>query len=70
MNTNANGAFALQLTTAARARVGVYHIRMRVAGAVAPQARQSGTLLVLWGIGHKERWVLLTGLAPRAFQHS
>ena len=33
-------------------------------------ARQTGTLIVIWGIGHKERWVLLTDLAPRAVQHS
>lgn len=34
------------------------------------EARQSGTLLIIWGVGHKERWVLLTDLAVRAVQHS
>ncbi len=33
-------------------------------------ARQVGTLLIMWGPGHKERWVLLTDLAPRAVHHS
>jgi CARDB len=40
LSTNASGAFTLQLTTAASAQVGVYHIRMRVAGVVAPQAAE------------------------------
>lgn len=34
------------------------------------EARQVGTLLSVWGKGHKERWVLLTDLPPRAVQHS
>ena len=34
------------------------------------EARQTGTLLIIWGVGHKERWVLLTDLSPRAVQHS
>jgi hypothetical protein len=34
------------------------------------EARQVGTLLIVWGKGHKERWVLLTDLHPRAVQHS
>lgn len=34
------------------------------------QARQTGTLVIIWGVGHKERWVLLTDLAPRAVGHS
>lgn len=34
------------------------------------EARQNGTLIIIWGVGHKERWVLLTDLSPRAVQHS
>ncbi|WP_129677245.1 transposase [Candidatus Chloroploca sp. Khr17] len=33
-------------------------------------ARQTATLIVIWGVGHKARWVLLTDLAPRQVQHS
>ncbi|MGB9632770.1 MAG: transposase [Chloroflexaceae bacterium] len=33
------------------------------------QARQNGTLIIIWGVGHKERRVLLTDLSPRAVQH-
>ncbi len=33
-------------------------------------ARQVATLLIVWGAGHKERWVLLTDLAPRLVHHS
>lgn len=33
-------------------------------------AQQTGTVIVLWGPGHQERWVLLTTLAPREVQHS
>lgn len=33
-------------------------------------ARQVATLIVVWGPGHKERWVLLTNLPPEAVQHS
>lgn len=29
------------------------------------EARQVGTLVIVWGEGHKERWVLLTDLLPR-----
>jgi hypothetical protein len=29
------------------------------------RARQTGTLVIVWGHGHAERWVLLTDLAPR-----
>jgi len=32
------------------------------------QARQTGTLVIVWGHGHAERWVLLTDLAPRQVQ--
>ncbi|NJO83855.1 MAG: transposase [Blastochloris sp.] len=35
-----------------------------------PDARQHGTLIVVWGEGHKDRWVLLTTLAPDAVEHS
>lgn len=34
------------------------------------EARQTATLIVIWSVGHKERWVLLTDLDPRAVQHS
>lgn len=34
------------------------------------ETRQNGTLVIIWGVGHKERWVLLTDLSPRAVQHS
>jgi hypothetical protein len=33
------------------------------------QARQTGTLVIVWGYGHAEHWVLLTDLAPRQMQH-
>jgi hypothetical protein len=41
-----------------------------VADVFGPEARQTGTLMIIWGVGHKERWVLLTDLAPRAVQQS
>jgi hypothetical protein len=34
------------------------------------QARQTGTLVIVWGHGHAERWVLLTDLAPRQVEQS
>ena len=33
-------------------------------------ARQSGTVIIVWGIGHKQRWVLLTDLPPWAVKDS
>jgi hypothetical protein len=34
------------------------------------EARQNGTLIIIWGVGHTERWVLLSDLSPREVQHS
>jgi transposase len=38
---------------------------------IGADARQYGTLVIVWGHGHAERWVLLTAdLAPRQVEHS
>jgi hypothetical protein len=39
------------------------------AAVFGPDAQQTGTVVIVWGPGHKERWVLLTTLAPRQVQH-
>lgn len=41
-----------------------------VADVFGAEARQVGTLIIVWGVGHKERWVLLTDLPATAVQPS